>query len=115
MTPYAFSSREHYYSRPMQPTEPACDAATCASAVFTDKGKFSTTLLSHYPPRADLVRNPTDDSGDVATFAALDVFDAVSRATPPGDLPHDALWALPPSLPDGNYVLHLQVPTERDF
>jgi len=113
-TTYEDSSRENFYCRPMMPTEPKWDAATCATIPYTDKGKFSLTLVSHYPPRADLV--PTvSDSDDVRHYAELDVFDAVSRATPPPDQPYDALWSMPADLPDGTYVLHVEVSKESDF
>ena len=99
----------------MQPAESAWDAGTCASSIFTDKGKFSPTLVSHYPPRADVSLRPDIDSADVSQYAALNVFDAVSRATPPGDQPYEVSYMLPTTLADGDYTLRIEVSKERDF
>jgi MYXO-CTERM domain-containing protein len=113
-TTYSDSSRELFYCRPMQPTEPAWDAGTCASAIFTDKGKFSTTQFSHYPPRADVIPG-MHDSADARQFASLDVFDAVSRATPAADQPYEVMWVMPGDLPAGDYVLRVEASKEKDF
>lgn len=58
--PFDESSLETYYCRPMEPNEPAWDAGSCASTVYTDKGTFSATLTSRYPPRSDVKRAGPD-------------------------------------------------------
>ncbi len=113
-TSFGFSSVEPYYCRPMDPRETMWDAGTCATTVFTDKGKLQHELISHYPPRADLTPG-RGDSADVSGYAALDPFDAVSRATPPGDAPYRYDWIAPASLANGDYVLRIEVSKEFDF
>jgi uncharacterized protein (TIGR03382 family) len=108
------SSPESYYCRPMLPSEPGWDAGTCASEVFTDKGTFSQTTTSHYPPRGDITRTSTD-SASVEQFAEMNPFDAISQATPPGDQPYRFTWQVPPELAAGNYVLRVEVSKEFDF
>jgi MYXO-CTERM domain-containing protein len=109
------SSPELYYCRPMQPTESAWDTGTCASPIYTDKGAFSQTLTSRYPPRGDVIRNVSTDSPSVAEFAELNPFDTVSQATPPGDAPFRFTWQVSPELAPGNYVLRIEVSKEFDF
>ena len=87
---------------------------TCPSEVFTDKGKFSATSVSHYPPRGDLVPG-RQDSADAAMFAKLDVFDAVSRATPPGNEPYNVSGTCRQASADGDYMLHVEASKEGDF
>jgi hypothetical protein len=119
----AQSSPENHYCRPTLSDEQAwqlCDANTSASEPLTDKGKFSPTATSLYPPRADLTPQTCDtqppcDSPDVAKFKATDVFDAVSQATPPaGTLAHVS-WAVPPSLAPGDYTLLIEASEENEF
>jgi hypothetical protein len=108
------SSHEDFYCRPLMPSEPQWDAGTCASEIFTDKGKLSDTLTSRYPPRADVTRQNAD-SPDVDELADLNPFDTVSQATPPGDAPYRFSWIAPPTLPSGDYVLRVEVSKEFDF
>jgi len=111
--PFNESSREVRFCRPVMPTEPIWDAGTCASAVFTDKGELSASQKSFYPPRNDIVRG-TPDHPSVDMFAMLNPFDAVSQPTPPNDMPAEITWIAPETLPDGNYVLWVEVSREFD-
>jgi hypothetical protein len=112
------SSRERYYCRPVRPDEQLwenlMDAQSCASTVYTDKGLLSPDQTSPYPPRTDIVFDPTRDDPSVESMAGLNPFDAVSRATPSGDEPMVATWAVPPELPNGDYVLWVEVSREFD-
>lgn len=112
--PFAQSSLETYYCRPVRPDEPLWDAQTCATEVHTDKGKLSQAGVSLYPPRSDLTRTTADDA-TVAQFAAMNPFDAVSRATPIGDAAFVIDWPLPPSVVSGDYVLHVEASREFDM
>ena len=87
------SSPESHFCQPLMANTDAwtttADTLTCAtpggsqgSGPYTDKGHFSSSKQSFYPPRADLVRNVNSDSTDVTQFAGLDPFDAISQATP---------------------------------
>jgi MYXO-CTERM domain-containing protein len=111
---FSESSLEKYYCRPLMPSEPAWDAGTCASTIFTDKGSFSQSKTSVYPPRADIVRANTD-SPSVEQFAEVNPFDTVSQATPAGDAPFRFTWQVPPDLAAGDYVLHVEASKEFDF
>ena len=109
------SSRENHYCRPTEPSEAIWDTGTCASPnVDTDKGILSTTNSSLYPPRVDVVSEPPIDSTDVAMYASLNPFDAVSQATPPGGEPFSFPWTLPSDLPAGQYVIFAEVAKEFD-
>jgi hypothetical protein len=108
------SSREMHFCRPQSPSEPAWDAGTCASTVYTDKGVFSSATTG-YPPRNDVTRMAGLDSDSVAMYGALNPFDAVSMATPPGGALTEINWPIPPGLPTGDYVLWLEVAKEFDF
>jgi hypothetical protein len=107
------SSREPYYCRPLLKIETQWDTATCASAVFTDKGVFGARTSS-YPPRSDL--NPVlgTDSPSVQMYRSMNPFDAVSQATP--RLGSFASLSSPtPDLSAGDYVLFVEVALEQDF
>jgi hypothetical protein len=110
------SSSEAHYCRPRVPTEPSFDSLTCASPAFTDKGRFSLdpTMITGYPPRADLTPTPLDSSS-VGLYAAMNPFDAVSQPTPIGGAPAHASWPVPAGYPDGDYVMFVEVSQERDF
>jgi hypothetical protein len=112
--PFNESSREQRFCRPILPTETTLwDTGTCASAVFTDKGMLTTARTNKYPPRNDVVRS-TPDHPSSEMFAMLNPFDAVSQPTPPNDLPAAITWFAPDTLPDGNYVLFVEVSREFD-
>ena len=112
--PFNQSSREDHFCRPLMPGEAAWDAATCASAAFTDKGRFSLTATTGYPPRADLVPVAGMDSPSVAMYKALNPFDAVSQPTPVGGAPASIPWPVPAALPVGDYVLWIEASKEFD-
>jgi len=112
--PFDQSSHELHFCRPRMPGEAGWDTGTCATAAYTDKGKFSTTATSLYPPRADLIR-AASDSPSVAMFKTLDPFDAVSQPTPVGGTSSHAPWPVPSSLPPGDYVIWVETAQEYDF
>lgn len=114
--PLTQSSRETHYCRPFLPSEPAWDAGTCATTAYTDKGRFSTdpTKTTGYPPRVDVMR-ATGDSPSVEMFRAMNPFDAISQPTPIGGTQTSAPWPVPEGLPDGDYVLFVEVAKEFDF
>ncbi len=120
------------------------DATSCASVFNSDKGRFLTAadvqngyaephgvsaatnvpralpIESLYPPRRDL---PTTlgpfDHPDVANFntrarAVMPDIDAVTRATAPADTAQLVSYLLPSDLPEGDYVVWVEVNTERD-
>jgi hypothetical protein len=91
------------------------DTGTCATVVHTDKGKFSTTQRSLYPPRADVTRQH-EDSEAVDQFKDMNPFDAVTRATPKGGEAVTVNWAVPPELQGaGDYVLWVEASKAFDF
>jgi len=112
------SSTEYHFCRPLISTETkwrtAIDAGTCASNAYTDKGTFSSSVTSLYPPRADLHGQP-EDSPDSLTYEMINPFDAVSQATPQAGAATDVLWAMPPDLIPGDYVMFAEVSKEFDF
>jgi hypothetical protein len=83
--------------------------------VFTDKGTFSPSKTTGYPPRADVMRNPPADSASVDTFRAMNPFDAVSQATPAEGVPALVSWAAPFDVDNGDYVLWVEVAQEFDY
>ena len=108
------SSRENHFCRPLQRDETGWDTATCASAVYTDKGVLSATKTSVYPPRQDITRTQTD-SMSVDMYNTLNPFDAVSMATPASGMPALVSWPIPKTLPAGDYVLFVEVAREFDM
>jgi len=112
--PLSMSSREPFFCRPLRPGESAWDTQTCASIVYTDKGTFSETETSLYPPRIDHNYVTGTDSTDVETFGQINPFDAMSRATPVGGMMHKIVFAIPEGLVDGDYVAWVEVNREFD-
>ncbi|HEU0037229.1 MAG TPA: fibronectin type III domain-containing protein [Kofleriaceae bacterium] len=110
--PQKKSSPELAFCRPLRPDE--FDAVTCPSAAYTDKGVLSATRKSLYPPREDLLKT-TVDASDVEMFAALNPFDAVSHATPLLGVESTFTYSIPPEVPNGDYVLWVEVSKEFDF
>jgi hypothetical protein len=108
------SSRERFYCRPITPEEPMWDATSCASTVYTDKGKLSQDQTSPYPPRSDLEFDSARDHPSVEEMILLNPFDSVSHATPRGDEPYAATWPVPGDMPDGDYVMWVEVSREFD-
>jgi hypothetical protein len=114
--PFNHSTRELHYCKPLMKGEPSWDTGTCATTVFTDKGRFSTDMakLSGYPPRTDLTR-VTNDSPSVDMFKMMNPFDAVSQPTPVGGALAHAAWPVPADLPPGDYVMFVETAKEFDF
>jgi hypothetical protein len=108
------SSRERFYCRPVRYDEDLWDATSCASTVYTDKGVLSGDDTSLYPPRSDITFDPAKDHPTTENMAELNPFDAVSTATPPGGEKYLASWPVPPEVPNGEYVLWLEVSKEFD-
>jgi hypothetical protein len=111
---FSQSSSEPHYCRPLQDTDPEWDTGTCASKIFTDKGTLSKTATVLYPPRVDITRSPSTDTADVSTYPSLNPFDAVSQATPAGDVATQFTWSTPGSVADGQYTLVVEVAQEFD-
>ncbi len=122
----------------------ALDAVTCASQFNSDKGRYITdsdvrsgytepwidedgtardralALTSVYPARRDLEGPVLSDHPDVGRFAgdARDVMpeiDAVTTATLPGDTRRRLTFEVPDDIPDGAYVVWLEINTEGDY
>lgn len=80
-------------------------------------------LKSLYPPRMDVTHctgDPCYDHPDVDRFAAdarnvMPEIDAVSLATPPGDVQQSLLFTVPPDWPDGAYTAYVEVGLEGDY
>ncbi len=113
------SSTEAHFCRPLEssgPDEPYWDAGTCATGhADTDKGRFSTTNTTGYPPRVDIAREIGVDSADVDMFPLMNPFDAVSQATPENGLQSVITWPIPKTLASGDYVAVVEVGKEFDY
>ena len=113
------SSTEPHFCRPMThdgPDTVAWDTGTCATAFpDTDKGRFSSTRTTGYPPRVDIARTANRDSADVDRFPLMNPFDAVSQATPENGLPSLITWPVPFGLANGDYVAVVEVSKEFDY
>jgi hypothetical protein len=109
-----FSSTEPFYCAP---TSMPLDAVSCASQFNSSKGLFKPGSFSYYPPRADLTTFGTNDSADARTYASFNDIAAISSATPVGGalIDPDVRWAVPSTLPDGQYVVKVEVSLEGDF
>jgi len=112
------------------------DVISCPTGMFNSaKGRFDPAQRSFYPPRNDLTRifdndcdvipragdkcpdvNPMDMKPDASAerFAQVNDLDAVAAATPPYGGSHSNTWAVPLDLPDGPYVLAVEVNKEFD-
>ncbi len=112
--PFNHSSSEIHFCRPLRSDEAGWDTGTCASPIFTDKGKVEAAGTSRYPPRADIARVAGIDDGIVGMFDDMNPFDEVSGATPVADLPFQITWPIPSDLPTGDYVVWLEVAKEFD-
>src|SRR5262245_34064584 len=113
--PFSHSSQETFFCRPLRPDEPAWDTGSCASAIFTDKGRFDSNQTSLYPPREDIARVEGIDDVSVSMFDSMNPLDMGSGATPAADMPFSVTWPIPSDLPQGNYVLWMEVSKEFDF
>ena len=113
--PFDQSSQEVFFCRPLVQGEPQWDTQTCSSSVFTDKGKVVAPSGALYPPRADVTMHKGLDDPAVATYKAMNPFDAVSQATPIGGMDFTTSWPIPPDLAPGDYVMFVEVSKEFDF
>ena len=112
--PFSQSSQETFFCRPLRSDEAGWDTGSCASPIFTDKGKLDTTARAKYPPREDITRVEGVDDAAVGQFDAMNGFDAVSTATPAADLPYSISWPVPDAMGAGDYVLWVEVAKEFD-
>ena len=109
------SSVERFFCRPLLERDMDWDTQTCATTPYTDKGKRSPTgETSLYPPRQDIEFSPSIDHEDVELYGAMNPFDAVSRATPPGNESFRIDWQIPEGLVMGDYVVWVEVSKEFD-
>jgi Fibronectin type III domain len=111
--PFDQSSLESHFCRPLRSDEPGWDTGTCPSTVYTDKGKFSDSMKSRYPPRSD-VRARSTDHPDVDMFRQVNPFDTVSRATPVAGTLARLTRTVSSRVTPGNYVLWVEVSKEFD-
>jgi hypothetical protein len=125
-------------------TREALDAVTCASVFNSDKGRFATSADvtngyaepfvgssgseimralgsgSLYPPRRDVEGLGPFDHADVAEFAGearrvMPKIDAVTMATPTGDVPRTVQFVAPGHWQDGEYTAWIEVNVEGDY
>ena len=104
------------------------DVISCPTGMFNSaKGRFDPMQpKSYYPPRNDLTSFGTNDCDiipragtacpDVSAkrFNEVNDLDAVASATPPYGAPYSGTWPVPTDLPDGAYVLIVEVNKEFD-
>ncbi len=115
--PFDESSIEKHYCQPLTPEDPKwqmAEAMTCATLAYTDKGQLSPVASSVYPPRADLAEVLAGDLPSVTLYREMNPFDAISQPTPIAGIDAAIAWPVPDTLPDGDYVLYLEVAQERD-
>jgi hypothetical protein len=120
------SSTEPFFCRPLRIDESvrktSIDTGTCATVAFTDKGRFERPEgpgapdggISYYPPRRDVKYEANVDSPDVQLYAMMNDLDAVSHATPPAGVGFDQSFTVPVTIPDGQYVVWVEVGKEFD-
>jgi hypothetical protein len=125
-------------------TREALDAITCASVFNSDKGRFATDgdvgngyaepfvepsgsdgmrplgAVSIYPPRRDVEGLGQFDHPDVARFvqearSVMPNIDAVTMATPVGDVPRTIQYIAPKEWEDGEYTALIEVNVEGDY
>ena len=125
-------------------TREALDAITCASVFNSDKGRFLTDgdvrngyaepfvepsgshrmrplgAGSIYPPRRDVEGLGQFDHPDVGRFVqearrVMPNIDAVTMATPAGDVPRTIQYIAPKDWEDGEYTAWIEVNVEGDY
>jgi hypothetical protein len=125
-------------------TREALDAVTCASVFNSDKGRFLTdddlrnqysepfvdvsgsesmrplSQGSIYPPRRDVDGLGQYDHPDVGRFVeearrVMPKIDAVTMATPAGDVPRTIQYIAPSDWEDGEYLAWIEVNVEGDY
>ena len=105
------------------------DAITCPTGVFnSSKGRLDPTQKTPYPPRNDLVEFLDRDCDMIwnspgqcpagmrsaTRFGDLNDLDMVAAATPAYGRAHTGVWNMPAAVPDGEYVLLLEINKEFD-
>jgi hypothetical protein len=123
------STPDPYYCLPFMPATWVfeVDAISCPTAFNSAKGRFDPMQpKSWYPPRNDLTSFDVKDCDIIPRagnqcpntsarhFAEVNDLDAVASATPPYGGPFSATWPVPVDLPDGPYVLAVEVNKEFD-
>ncbi|MCY1059652.1 CFI-box-CTERM domain-containing protein [Nannocystis sp. SCPEA4] len=116
------SSSEPYYCRPLSQSEHdviSVDTMTCPSPkVFnSDKGQFDPEgAISWYPPRNDIVEfDAQKDAEEIKTYATLNDLDAVTAATPAGELPAFATVLVPPeAMAAAPLTAYIEISREND-
>ena len=125
-------------------TREALDAVTCASVFNSDKGRFVTDddvrngyaepfvgssgfesmrplgAGSIYPPRRDVEGLGQYDHADVGRFveqarSVMPNIDAVTMATPAGEVPRTIQYTAPQAWEDGEYTAWIEVNVEGDY
>jgi len=125
-------------------TREALDAITCASVFNSDKGRFAMAddvqngyaepfvgssgsesmrplgAGSIYPPRRDVEGLGQFDHPDVGRFVqearrVMPNIDAVTMATPAGDVPRTIQYIAPREWEDGEYTAWIEVNVEGDY
>jgi hypothetical protein len=125
-------------------TREALDAVTCASVFNSDKGRFATDddvlngyaepfvgssgsesmrplgAGSIYPPRRDVEGLGQFDHPDVGRFVQeargiMPNIDAVTMATPAGEVPRTIQYIAPQGWEDGEYTAWIEVNVEGDY
>ena len=115
----AQSTLDNFYCRPLLPSE-IVDAVTCPTSIFnSDKGMFAADgSKSLYPPRHDVAASDckSADSSACPMLADLDDVAAISGATPSpfAAAPYQGRFLLPNELPDGDYVVRVEVGKQFD-
>jgi len=128
------SSPEPFYCRPLTQTEMSApiDAISCPTTQFnTDKGIplrlvrasdgadcpsiMGLPSTTYYPPRNDIAsKDPSRDWDGVMGLRDMNELDAISRATPKEDEAYRVTYRLPDNLPNGDYVVWVEVNQEYD-
>jgi hypothetical protein len=122
------SSIDPYYCLTFRPATWVfdVDVISCPTGMFNSaKGRFDPTQpKSYYPPRNDLTRFFETDCDvpscrgsiekSAGRFGEVNDLDAVAAATPAYGGPHTDSWPVPLDLPDGPYVLAVEVSKEFD-
>lgn len=116
---FTVSSPEPFYCSPnggVHRDLQGVDTVTCASPFYGSKGRYGDGR-SVYPPRADLTAFTDHDSTFAHDFSAENDVAIVSGATPPGgvELAPPLRWMAPRGLPEGAYVVRVEVSLEADF
>lgn len=125
------SSPDPYYCLTFRPATwifESVDSITCPTGRFNSaKGRFDPNQpKSYYPPRSDLTTFAPQDCDIIAQnncpgvsamrFGEINDLDAVAAATPPygDDTFFKGVWNVPADLPEGPYVLAVEVNKEFD-